>query len=162
MLQWESKDPIKWEDKAQVWRGLDFWWLRWYKICPQCGRSGFDPWVRKIPWRSERQPTSVFLLGKSHVQRSLVSYSPWSLKELDTTERLSLLVGLRLHRCVLWTFGAPKRWAWSFCYSCQEDAIGCVRYGESIKDLMEGAWVIWLFFGLQPFPCSLPTNIFHS
>ena len=111
MLQWESKDAVKWEDKAQVWWGLDFWWLRWYKICPQCGRSGFDPWVRKIPWRSERQPTSVFLPGKSHVQRSLVGYSPWSLKELDTTERLSLLVGLRLHRCVLWTFGAPKRWA---------------------------------------------------
>ena len=33
--------------------------------------------VRKIP---------VFLLGESHGQRSLVSYSPWGCKELDTTE----------------------------------------------------------------------------
>ena len=26
--------------------------------------------------------------GKSHTQRSLVGYSPWSRKESDTTERL--------------------------------------------------------------------------
>ena len=25
------------------------WWLRWLRICVQCRRSGFDPWVRKIP-----------------------------------------------------------------------------------------------------------------
>ena len=27
-------------------------------------RPGFDPWVGKIPWRREWQPTSVFLLGE--------------------------------------------------------------------------------------------------
>ena len=42
-------------------------------------------WVRKIPWRGKWQPTPVFLLGKSHGQRSLVGYSPWGLKESDTT-----------------------------------------------------------------------------
>ena len=26
-------------------------WLRWLRICLQCRRSGFDTWVRKIPWR---------------------------------------------------------------------------------------------------------------
>ena len=40
------------------------WWLRWKRICFQCGRSGFDPWVRKILWRRKRQPTPVFLSGK--------------------------------------------------------------------------------------------------
>ena len=40
----------------------------------QWGRLGFDPWVKKIPWRRERQPTSVFLPGKSHGQSSLVGY----------------------------------------------------------------------------------------
>ena len=36
-------------------------------------RCGFDPWVGKIPWRSEWQPTPVFLPGESHHgQRSLV------------------------------------------------------------------------------------------
>ena len=31
----------------------------------QCGRPGFDPWVRKIPWRRAWQPTPVFLPGES-------------------------------------------------------------------------------------------------
>ena len=34
------------------------------------------------------QPTPVFLPGESHGRRSLVGYSPWGRKELDTTERL--------------------------------------------------------------------------
>ena len=33
-------------------------------------------------------PTPVFLPGESHGGRSLVGYSPWGHKELDTTERL--------------------------------------------------------------------------
>ena len=41
------------------------------RICLQCRRSRFDPWVRKIPWRRKWLPTPVFLLGKSHGQRSL-------------------------------------------------------------------------------------------
>ena len=32
------------------------------------------------------QPTPVFLPGESHGQRSLVGYSPWGCKEVDTTE----------------------------------------------------------------------------
>ena len=39
-------------------------------------RCRFDTWVGKIPWRRKWQPTPVFLLGKSHGQRSLVGYSP--------------------------------------------------------------------------------------
>ena len=57
-------------------------------ICLQCRRPGFDPWVRKIPWRRKWQPTPVLLPGKSHGQRSLVDYGPWDRKESDTTERL--------------------------------------------------------------------------
>ena len=34
--------------------------------------------------------TPVFLPEESHGQRSLVGYSPWGRKELDTTERLTL------------------------------------------------------------------------
>ena len=41
-----------------------------------------DPWVGKIPWRRKWQPTLVFLLGKSHGQRSLVGYSPWGHKRV--------------------------------------------------------------------------------
>ena len=41
---------------------------------------GFDPWVRKIPWRRTWQPTPVFLPGESHGQRSLAGYSPQDRK----------------------------------------------------------------------------------
>ena len=39
-------------------------------------KPGFDPWVGKIPWRRKRQPTPVFLPGKSHGQKSLAGCSP--------------------------------------------------------------------------------------
>ena len=65
------------------------WWLRWERICPQCGRLGFDPWVGKIPWRRKWLPTPGFLPGESHEQRSLEGYGPGGCKESGTTERLS-------------------------------------------------------------------------
>ena len=37
-------------------------------------------------WRREWLPTPVALPGEFHGQRSLVGYSPWGSKELDTTE----------------------------------------------------------------------------
>ena len=49
-------------------------------------RHEFNPWVGKIPWRREWQPTPVFLPGESHGLRSLAGYSPWGHKELDMTE----------------------------------------------------------------------------
>ena len=52
-------------------------WLSGKESACQCRRQGFDPWVRKVPWRRKRQPTSVFLPGESHGQRSLAGYSPW-------------------------------------------------------------------------------------
>ena len=58
------------------------------KNLPAMQETGFDSWVGKIPWRRKWQSTPVFLPGKSHRQRNLVSYSPWSLKESDTTEGL--------------------------------------------------------------------------
>ena len=50
----------------------------------------FHPWVGKIPWRMEWQPTPVFLPGKSHGQRSLEGYSSRGLKKSHTTEWLTL------------------------------------------------------------------------
>ena len=34
------------------------------------------------PWRRKRQPTPMFLPGKSYIQRRLVGYSPWGRKSL--------------------------------------------------------------------------------
>ena len=56
--------------------------------CRRCQRYGFNPWVGKILWSRKRQPTLVFLPGKSHGSKSLVSYSPWGSKESDMTEHM--------------------------------------------------------------------------
>ena len=42
----------------------------------------------RSPGEGKWHPTSVLLPGESHGGRSLVGYSPWGRKELDTTERL--------------------------------------------------------------------------
>ena len=56
----------------------------------KCRRPKLDPWVRKILGRREWQSTPVFLIGESHWQWSLVSYSPGGRKESDMTEQLTL------------------------------------------------------------------------
>ena len=61
------------------------WWLSWQRIHLQGGRPEFDPWVGKISWRRERQPTPVFWPGEFHGL-----YSPWGRKESDMIEQLSL------------------------------------------------------------------------
>ena len=43
----------------------------------------------KIPRRMKWQPTPVVFPGKSHGQRSLVGYGPWSCKESDMTQQLN-------------------------------------------------------------------------
>ena len=68
--------------------GLPQWLSRW-RIHLQCRRHrrlGFDPWVRKTPWRRKWRPIPVFLPGKSQGQGSLAGYSPWGRKESDMTE----------------------------------------------------------------------------
>ena len=59
----------------------------------QACNAGGDPssiheW-RRSPGEGKRQPTPVFLLGKSQGQRSLVGCSPRGCRESDTTERLT-------------------------------------------------------------------------
>ena len=55
-------------------------WLSDKEFICQCRRHQFDPWSGKIPWRRKWQPIPVILPGKSHGQKSLVGYSPWSHK----------------------------------------------------------------------------------
>ena len=61
------------------------------KHLPGIRETQVRSWVGKIPWRRQWQPTPVLLPGESHGGRSLVGYSPWGHKELDTTERLHSL-----------------------------------------------------------------------
>ena len=56
------------------------WWLKGLRICLQCRRHGFDPWVRKC------LPIPVFLPGESQGWGSLVGCRLWGGTESDTTE----------------------------------------------------------------------------
>ena len=71
------------------------WWLSGKDSVCKCRRCGFNLWVGKIPWRKKCQPTSVFLSGKSHGQRSLAGYSPWGHKksQIGLSKLLLLFIG---------------------------------------------------------------------
>ena len=77
---------LKYTSRKKRWRsGKESTWLAVQGMQERQGQSlsWKDPLERK--W----QVTPVFLPGKFHGQRSLAGYSPWSLKESDTTEWLS-------------------------------------------------------------------------
>ena len=80
------------------------------RVCLQCQRPGFDPWVRKIPWRRKWQPTPAFLPEEFHGQKSLVGYSPCGHKESDKTEWLAPSSSFSLQPIqTLLTFQSPVK-----------------------------------------------------
>ena len=100
-VRWQSSTsvPVKTEAKAACsgkggflgYKGEALWWslvaslLSWLsgkESACQCRRHGFNPWIRKIPWKRKWQLTPVFLPGKSHGQRSLAGPSPSGHEEL--------------------------------------------------------------------------------
>ena len=93
-------------------------WPSWWRICLQCRRPGFDPWVGNVPWRRERLPTPVFWPGEFHGL-----YSPWGSKEsyrlsdfhftswiIFTVSKVSklLIYLLFLTKIDFWTLLAPR------------------------------------------------------
>ena len=82
------------------------------KICLQCERPRFDPWVGKIPWRRERLPTPVFWPGEFHGL-----YSPWGCNKLDTTECLSLSKDNRTSKLISQGCKGRNETALSFLWS---------------------------------------------
>ena len=86
----ESWTRLKWLSSSSSMKDFGLpWWLKRWRICLQCRRPRFDPWVGKIHWRRDLLTTPVFLPGEFRGQRSLVGYSPWDCKESDTTEQLA-------------------------------------------------------------------------
>ena len=85
------------------------------KNLPAIQETCVDPWVRKIPCWKKWQPTSVFLLGKSHGQRSLVGYSPWRWQRvwhigwLSIPPRVNYLFSAEDEAPILWPPDAKSR-----------------------------------------------------
>ena len=77
--------------KNQVIRYFSSYCFKCVSLSPAGSAVNNLPAIKKTqetwgPLRRKWQPTPIFLLGKSHGQRSLVGYSPWGHKEPDTTE----------------------------------------------------------------------------
>ena len=70
-----------WSDLAEGGVGLP-WRLSGKESTCQCMRHRFNLWIQNIPWGRKWQPTSVFLPGKLHGQRSLAGNSPWGHKRV--------------------------------------------------------------------------------
>ena len=86
----------------------------------QCGRSGFNPWVGKIPWRRTWQLAPVFWPGEFHGL-----YKPWGHKESDTTEQLSTAQHKWLHvRQIVWM---SIFWLWY----CATTFAKCYHWGKA-------------------------------
>ena len=76
--------PLKTKDKTTVASTV----AQTKKFSCQYWTPKFHPWVRKIPWRREWQPTPVFFPGEIHRQRSLVGYNPWGQRIVAYTSLL--------------------------------------------------------------------------
>ena len=63
-------------------------WLKNLPAMQETQRLGFNPWVRKMPWRRAWQPTRVFLPGESCGWRSLADSSLWDCKT-EMTEQIN-------------------------------------------------------------------------
>ena len=73
------------------------WWFSGKESTCKCRRCGFNPWVGKISWRKKWQPTPIFLLGKSHGQRSLACYTPWGHKRIVLSHKTEWNIGMCSH-----------------------------------------------------------------
>ena len=96
-------------------------WLRRWRICLQCRRPGFHPWVGKIPWRRAWQPTPVFLPGES-MHRGAWRATVHGVTELNMTEHRQKHL---LSNFFFWCGQFLKSWSsflqycfcfWFFCF----------------------------------------------
>ena len=102
------------------------------------------PGLGRFPWRRAQQHIPVFLPGEFHGQRSLVGYSPWGRKELDTMEQLILLL-------LLFCWKDQDREIWSQALDLK--GIRSPQYWRWVE-----LWVLSLlptlpFASVAPLPC---------
>ena len=112
----------------------------------------------KIPWKRTWQPTPVFLPGE--FQGRLGDYSPWSPKELDLTEQLSLSVVYMSHH-------SPPHSLLPFLHSrtCMLSSFSCVRFFAILWAVARQAPLSMGFSRQEHWsglPCPPPGDLPHS
>ena len=131
-------------------------------------RHGFDPWIRKIPWRRAWQPTPVFMPGESHGQRSLVGYNPQGGTELDAMKWLSRHASMHTHIHTykyVWVF--IHTYIFAYTYICVYICMLCVYIHISQCFIHSSAflcyhilhWFCLLLLGLSSVHTKLETII---
>ena len=126
--------------------------LKTKKSVCQCRRHRFYPWIGKIPWRREWQPTPVFLPGKPHGQSSQAGYSPWGRRVRDhwtTRQQLNHVRVLITLRWCVFIVGVTqnRQWKWPGPLRGQEDCLlhnlhtGKVLQGTALpRERAGGLW----------------------
>ena len=131
----------------------------------ECKRSGFNPWVRKIPWRRAWQPTPVFLPGESLGQRSLAGYSPQGRRVGHDWRDLA-----RTHACtqlinnVVTVSGGQQRDSAMYIHVSilpQTSLLIFYIYSPDVSVMEEIIGVIWPASGTSSF-CSTTDRLVYS
>ena len=117
---------------------ISWWWAsllaqRVKAFACNAGDLGLIPESGRSPgWH----PTAVFLPGKCHGRRSLVSYSPWGCKELDVTEQLHFI---SISWLPILAFQSPIMQRTSFRVLVLEDLVGL--HGTVQFQLLKHYWL---------------------
>ena len=114
-----NKKPLKDFRKICLFKEIPRW-LGGKEFTCHCRRWRFDPCIGKILWWLKWLPTPVFLPQKSHRQRNLEGYSPWSDQELNMTE------WLRMHT-VLKFILQQLHWQWTGARCREENDRGTIE-----------------------------------
>ena len=113
------------------------WWHRWYRICLQCRRPGFNPWIRKSPWRRKWEPTPVFLPGEYHGQEK-----PGGLQSMGSQSRTRLshsCPGITLVLKSLCQAKLTVRMIWGYSQlQCQCPRLGVSRLVSALLQFVVG------------------------
>ena len=150
-------------------------WLSCKESACQTGNIGDEGSIPgKIPWRRKWQPTSVFLPGEFHWQKSLVGYSPWDHKKLVTTVHTHTILFLVSNLNHLPQFASKSAHCWSLngltpdsgfcCFSRIVWVVfswaGWVRVGEIACELGREQ-KLWQSSCLSPWDSHIPRKPGH-
>ena len=125
-------------------------WAQWWRIhlwCRRHRRQGFNPWVRKIPWRRAWQPTPVFLPGESYgqgawrlqstgLQRLRQAWSDWACMDTYSFSQWfhHFTFPATLHKGSNFSTSLPTQVLLFFCYSSHPTIMwDCISLWDTMR-----------------------------